>query len=168
MATVGQRIKSAQAQAGGMSVAQIASEKGRPARFSAKTIGRVIRGERALEPHEAEWLAKVLHVTPSYFFEDPPAPTIEGELALILREIKDQLGRQTEVLEEIRGHAKAAQKMLAEQKEVKAEADEILRLTREMIPGRSPEGQSETPPTPQPPADGETTPAASPRTPARP
>jgi transcriptional regulator with XRE-family HTH domain len=168
MATVGQRIKSAQAQAGGMSVAQIAAEKGRPARFSAKTLGRVIRGERALEPHEADWLAKVLRVSPSYFFEDPPAPTIEGELGGILRDIKAQLKRQTEVLEEIRGHAKAAKEMLAEQKEVKAEADELLRLTREMIPGRPEEDQSETPPAPQQPGVAGTTEATSPRTPARP
>lgn len=71
MATVGQRIKAAQARAG-MSVAQIAAEDGRPARFSAKTIGRVVRGERDLEPHEADWLAKVLHVPVDTFFQDPP------------------------------------------------------------------------------------------------
>jgi transcriptional regulator with XRE-family HTH domain len=74
MATVGQRIKAAQAQAGGITVTEIASKPGRPTKFSAKTLGRVIQGKRTLEPHEAEWLAGALGVEPDFFFADEPAP----------------------------------------------------------------------------------------------
>lgn len=67
---IGQRIRAAQAQAGVASVDELAAMPGRPDKFGSKTIGRVIRGERDLQPHEAEWLAKALHVDPDYFTED--------------------------------------------------------------------------------------------------
>lgn len=88
MATVGQRIKAAQAQAGIPSVEQLAEMPGRPSRFGAKTIGRVIRGERPLEQYEAAWLAETLGVDASYFAETPTGETqldrIEAQQAQIL------------------------------------------------------------------------------------
>lgn len=108
MATVGQRIKVAQAQKG-ISVPQIAAQAGRPARFGAKTIGRVIRGQRELQPHEADWLGRVLGVPAEFFFVEAPAPgsTEDRTLAVLesvealLQKQNGLLSRQSKILERI-------------------------------------------------------------------
>lgn len=52
-----------------------------------------------------------------------PAPAIERELAAVLADIKAQLAEQTRVLDEIKAHAAAAERMLAEQRRVKGETE---------------------------------------------
>lgn len=98
MASIGQRIKAAQVQAGIASVDELAEQPGRPDKFGAKTIGRVIRGDRKLQAHEAAWLAQTLRVEPNYLTDEDPEPSSADETQLDrierrLTEIETQLNR---------------------------------------------------------------------------
>lgn len=90
----------------------------------------------AISYENAKKLAELVDVSVDWIMRGTPAssPTpfagpdaaaeLQDTLSDVLQEIKDQLARQTQVLEEIKGYAAAAKTMLEEQKAVKTETEE--------------------------------------------
>ena len=142
---IGRRLKAAR-QLADITVDELASRLDLPG-LGAKTIGNIERGDRDIRPHEVEPIARVLEVPASFLVGDNPAgqPQLEGELAGILQDIKAQLARQTEVLEEIRGYAADAKRMLEEQRALKGQTDELFQQMLLVAQG-SPQADPESSP----------------------
>lgn len=121
-----------------------------PGRTNENAIYRWEKGQHRPEDDALEALARVLQVSGAgwFFAEDTkkadtpspfPEPAVEGELAEILEAIRAQLTEQTRVLDEIKAHAANVETMLVEQRELKAETDEVAeairRLGHEIVQG---------------------------------
>lgn len=128
-----------------------------------------------MEYDNAKKLAELFEVDVDYIWRGapqqapdmfPPANPLEGELGDVLAEIKAQLARQTEVLEEIRGYAADAKRMLEEQRTLKAETDEQFHQWTLAAAGLLPEASpQDSQPAPQTTGAAKTRRAAASRTP---
>lgn len=91
---------------------------------------------------DVDYIWRGTETAPDMFPPANPVDALEGVLADVLREIKDQLAEQTKVLDEIKDYARRVETMLGEQRDLKAETDEVQRLARELIEGRQAEAPS--------------------------
>lgn len=178
---MGQRIRERREELG-LSRADVA--RAMPGKTNENAIYRWEKGAHRPQDDALEALAGVLGVedwtyfiatepdksaTPDMFQPAFPIEALEGALAEVLAEIKAQLAEQTQVLDEIKDTATRVETMLEEQRELKAEADEVVqtirRAQREFADGHTPEDAPSPQPVPAPRAAARKKRAAKSRTP---
>jgi transcriptional regulator with XRE-family HTH domain len=107
---VGRRVRAARLAAGFKQRKPVTDLAG-VSRFGDATLGKVERGERMLQPHEADALARVLHVDPAAFYEQPATAQLDRieeavnagreDRTVAVDAIQELLQRQSRVLANI-------------------------------------------------------------------
>jgi len=122
---VGRRVAAARKRAGIKTRKELATLAAIP-KLGAANIGKIERGERTLERHEALPLARALEVPVAFFYENEPADEVVESLARLESRISGLESKLDNALVERAAHAQNVEKLLAEQSQLLATIRTLL------------------------------------------